>query len=1224
MLVLDTPHSIRVHITRYTRLTFLCLVLLIGAPTLASAQSYPAAFPADASWVPYTQLTLEFRDLRTDAGDQTDGGTGVNPDSSDTYDGGARNEAGTLATSYFFYDSSNQVMFFRMRLLGDPRQGSAFSNGTWNAVLDTDGDGFKEFFVEVNGNNDPDFINIYFGDTNLQNIPNGFTCAVNNQGRVWTQQITLGTHARIVPIAGGGFFMDFQVPLSAFKNCNNTQLLTTSTPFLITYTTSQTTQNPTQKDFVGSGDYAMATDKALPGGDPTSPGGGISQIPYIVDSSRTCGGGVNASPITLTATVMDTLIISGAGAGATIVDTIANVTFFYRLVGTLPWNQIAQANSPIAGTVNKWTVQWNTSALAAGTYEIKVEALDNQTNLGVNTGLRVDLPSCNIVTYVDLVSFKATALSERNVLLQWRTGFEVSNLGFNLYREEAGRRTVINRRILAGSALLAGPETMLTAGRSYNWRDDSPKNNLDARYWLEDIDINGRSVWHGPIAVTGRTEFDRRRASDEGMAVELQSLGTDESLAENATTVVQPAAKPAKATASRLAVQANLAAQVAMKLSIKRSGWYRVTSQELIAAGFDSQVDPRLLQLFTDGRQVPIKVTNVNADSAYVVEFFGRPLDSPYSDSHTYWLVVGTQQGERLRPSQSRNVTSTSMGFPYTVERKERSIYFAGLRNGEAENFFGAVVSSSDLDQSLTLDHLDRSTENSALLEVALQGVTYLQHQVRVTLNGRELGVVSFEGQSRGVKVFNLMQSELREGRNDVTLRALNGDRDTSLTEYVRLTYRRSYTASNNVLQLTASAGQQVTVNGFSNSTIAMVDVTDPNAPTELEGAVRSEKGSYSITATASGNGQRLLFAFTEDQVLRPAAVTIDYASSLRTSAQAADLVIITRREFFGSVGSLATLRRAQGLKVAIVDVDDVYDEFSFGEKTPYALRDFLSYARSNWKTAPRYVLLAADASLDPKNYLNRGDSDLVPTKLIDTTLMETSCDDWFADFNSDGLAEMAIGRLPFRNSQNAATMVSKIIRYDQLLPSETLLLVADSNDGFDFEGANAQLRHLVPESIRVEEINRSSSDPTTARKMLFSAIEEGQKLVNYTGHGSVDQWRGSLLTSDDAEFVNADRPTVFLMMTCLNGYFQDPALDSLAESLLKVDRGGAVAVWASSGMTQADGQALMNQQLYRLLLASSPTILLGDAVLRAKAAVADTDVRKSWILFADPTMKVR
>jgi peptidase C25-like protein len=106
-------------------------------------------------------------------------------------------------------------------------------------------------------------------------------------------------------------------------------------------------------------------------------------------------------------------------------------------------------------------------------------------------------------------------------------------------------------------------------------------------------------------------------------------------------------------------------------------------------------------------------------------------------------------------------------------------------------------------------------------------------------------------------------------------------------------------------------------------------------------------------------------------------------------------------------------------------DVDDVYDEFSFGQKSPQAIRDFMSFATSSWKIRPGYLLLAGDASYDPKNYLGYGDSDAVPTRLLDTAFLETASDDWFTDFNNDGIAEIATGRLPICTVAEANSMVS-------------------------------------------------------------------------------------------------------------------------------------------------------------------------------------------------------
>lgn len=142
-------------------------------------------------------------------------------------------------------------------------------------------------------------------------------------------------------------------------------------------------------------------------------------------------------------------------------------------------------------------------------------------------------------------------------------------------------------------------------------------------------------------------------------------------------------------------------------------------------------------------------------------------------------------------------------------------------------------------------------------------------------------------------------------------------------------------------------------------------------------------------------------------------------------------------------------------------------------------------------------------------------------------------------------------------------------------------------------------------------------------RKWQRYSINRGQRIVNYAGHGSVNIWRGGLLSSTDAlQLQNGDHLSMFVVMNCLNGYFVDPAIDSLGEALLK-SNGGAVAVWASSAMKFPDGQGPMNQEFYRQIF-TSPRARLGDAAMRAKTATFDADARRTWTLLGDPAMRVR
>ncbi len=136
--------------------------------------------------------------------------------------------------------------------------------------------------------------------------------------------------------------------------------------------------------------------------------------------------------------------------------------------------------------------------------------------------------------------------------------------------------------------------------------------------------------------------------------------------------------------------------------------------------------------------------------------------------------------------------------------------------------------------------------------------------------------------------------------------------------------------------------------------------------------------------------------------------------------------------------------------------------------------------------------------------------------------------------------------------------------------------------------------------------------------------LNEGKLLVNYIGHGSTQVWGGGeLLTAADVRtLTNGERLPVVVNMTCLNGFFHGLHTESLAETLLKAPRGGAVAVWASSRLTRPPAQVMMNHELVRSLFGKAP-LTLGEAIQRAKTVVADQDVRRTWLLFGDPTLRL-
>jgi Peptidase family C25 len=687
-------------------------------------------------------------------------------------------------------------------------------------------------------------------------------------------------------------------------------------------------------------------------------------------------------------------------------------------------------------------------------------------------------------------------------------------------------------------------------------------------------------------------------------------------------------ATPGGGSAAQMATQAELAAGGAIKLTVTEEGWYRVTQPELRSAGLNPGVDPRKLQLFAEGEEQSILVRGEDDgrfDDADAIEFYGIGLDTPATNARVYWLAAGNQPGRRMAVGKARAKRNAPSGFDYTVERRDRTIYFSSLRNGEAENFFGAIIARDPLEQTLTLPRVDAASGDNGWLEVNLQGVNGTPHRVSVRFNGGPLGEVVFYSTEQGSARFTVPRAQIREGQNTVTLTATMGESDVSLVDSIHMTYRRAYVADNNALRFTLQSKQRAAIDGFTSPAVRVVDVSDPQAPREVRASVEPSGGGYRVTTGATG-GQRMMLAFADDQVKRPASITMDAASVLKDKSQIADLVMIAPRNFFTALTPLVEWREDHDLNITLVDIEDVYDEFNFGERSPQAVKDFLAYAAANWAKAPRYVLLVGDASYDPKNYLGFGDWNLVPTKLVDTIAMETASDDWLADFDGDGLPELAVGRLPARAASEVSLMVSKIIDYDRSLPPQDVLFVSDSNDGIDFERGISELRRLVPGGKPVEEIVRGRLDDSTTRGQVIGSLNRAPRIVNYFGHGSVDLWRGNILTATDAPVLaGSGVPSVFFSITCLNGYFHDPTLESLAESLMHVEHGGAVAVWSSSSLCGADTQLEMDMEMFRQLFTSTgEPLTLGEATRRAKASTADQDIRASYIVFGDPTMRLR
>ena len=866
---------------------------------------------------------------------------------------------------------------------------------------------------------------------------------------------------------------------------------------------------------------------------------------------------------------------------------------------------------PSLAVGNSVTVTFVAQATTTGTIPntASITGADQTDPVAANNSSTANL-NVFAVTLVKLRKLDATQ-DKNAVVVTWQTSYESDNLGFNVYRDIGGVRTKLNNHLIAGSAI-GTKHDVQKAGHAYRVRDKLPPSTGFVQYWLEDVDTHGTHMMHGPASpVPGSVDAappDSPSLSGVGSAGAV--LASPPGIG-----VVQPLASQ-QPSSQQTKTQLDLAADSGLKIYVSREGWYHVGRAEMMAAGYDPGTNDKKISLYTEGVEQPIDVSNGD------VEFYGLPLDTPSTGARTYWLRSGDKGAAyRVQKAHDHGSYALTTSVPFTYDRRERTGYFATLTsNGDESNFFGPVITTDPAQQELDTGAIDTSYGGNATLTIVMQGCTDGTHAIAFSVNGRDLGPRSVRGQDRASWTFTFPQSYLAAGANTLTMQSLGGDEDVSFVVDTRLTYMHLLRADGGVLEASLPGGRSVAVSGFANASVRAIDVTDPQQPIELDITVASDPdGGFAGTFTTAAGNARTIYVFDGSNVAGAPEMAVNKPSTwLSDSKAGADLLIVTNSAFAAVLPALAAARQRDGISSAVVDVDDVYDEANFGVRDPQAIRSFIDAAVKGWKHTPKWVLLVGDASFDARNYLGMGAFDFVPTKMVPTLYLKTASDDWFTDFDGDGIADIPVGRIPVRSLDDANLVISKIA--GRGTPSgawaNTAVFVHDSANDFDFAAAARDAEHLLPSSVTVQDV-------AADRNAIGTVMNNGALLTEYIGHGSVELWGEDLFDSADAAALsNGGKLPFVVTMTCLNGLFNDLFTTSLAESLLTAPNGGAVGVWGSSTLTEPDVQQVMNDELMRQLFVRGRSI--GDALALAKKAVTDRDVRRSWILFGDPSMKLR
>src|SRR5262249_25469711 len=148
----------------------------------------------------------------------------------------------------------------------------------------------------------------------------------------------------------------------------------------------------------------------------------------------------------------------------------------------------------------------------------------------------------------------------------------------------------------------------------------------------------------------------------------------------------------------------------------------------------------------------------------------------------------------------------------------------------------------------------------------------------------------------------------------------------------------------------------------------------------------------------------------------------------------------------------------------------------------------------------------------------------------------------------------------------------------------------------------------------------RGTQPDDVLHQQFLDAARAGPALINYAGHASETFWAGNLHTVDDAAVLSTGGTSLWVHMTCMTAFFQDPRRQSLAVATLLAPGGGAWAAWGSTGMTYPTEHPAVDRALVRALLLEGKT--LGEATRAALDGRSDAELQATFVLLGDPSAR--
>lgn len=725
-----------------------------------------------------------------------------------------------------------------------------------------------------------------------------------------------------------------------------------------------------------------------------------------------------------------------------------------------------------------------------------------------------------------------------------------------------------------------------------------------------------------------------------------------------------------------------------IKIRIPNTGIYKLTYSDLVSMGIQKPEQAKIygyggqvldMQFSTkkedDLPQVAIwretGTDGVFGSGDYIL-FYGRgpvswsydttnkeyvQTNNPYS-TYGYYFVSDNDEQVLTMPRQASSTatpsqTVTSYDY-YDVHEKELYNFLLSGSEFYGEPFYSTTPQSFSF-------NIPGITQDDGLLTVDLVAKVDPSYRSSFTaqIGTNELINTTMQTSSSS--------DSYTKARSGITTAAWTGAKSENTT--VAITYKRtgSETARLNFIRLNCKATLGLygsytffrNVNAVnSNTKYLFAGTSSKNVIWDVTSAVHVQQ-METVTSGSDLSFTTLPSTLKEYVILNPSATFEKPTILSKVNNQnlhgldTAQFVIITQPSLRSQAEVLANIHRLRdGLSVAVVEPEEIYNEFSSGTPDATAYRWFMKMMQET-NRGGNYLLLFGDGTYDNR-LLTVANKDKTPFSFILTYQSPNSIsaytsyvsDDYFGFLNDNegsslgiNVLDVGIGRIPVSTLEDARANVAKILTYMNNKNPGTwknnIVFFADDEDNNLHMSQADQLAERVllnnPEFVVNKVLidaykqvtSATGSSYPDAKSKLMNLIDNGQLIVNYTGHGNTVCLTGEdMLNETDINNFHTDKIALWVTATCDFTRFDDIET-SAGEKLLLSKKSGAIASFSTTRIVNSLPNFQLNKVLNDnlFLKANGKRLRLGDIMKNTKIALGGGDNKLNFALFGDPVL---